>query len=501
MPALTELLDKPIRVPTGEAVALLQDLVVRVPQSEQSPAAAAAVASAGTALAVASPAEVYPPVIGLVARLKSLRGARLVFIPWDKVSQMDTNGVALNSPAVNLRRFEQRESELVLKKELFDRQVMDVEGRRVVRINDLDLAYADGLYRLVAVDVGPGALLRRAVGPRLGERVASFVRRETGAKTPLIDWAQVAPVHGGPEGIDTDGALRLRVPRERLALMEPADLARVVEQLTPQQGAALLDELDEATAADTLEELEDEQQGQLLRVMDPERAADLLEEMEPDEATDALQNVSAEEAADLLKRMDRDDAEDVQELLGYPEDSAGGIMTTEYVAVPEWANATEVRAAMRAQAQRAASDTDDPLPDALPEIYVVVEDEPPRRAPTLKRNGARSRPSSGQPAPSTTEQRKLSLWTEGRLVGVVSLRDLLLAEPEAPIRAVMRPVECMAHPLDNERDVARLIADEDLVALPIVDDAGKMLGIVTVDDAIDVILPTAWKKRIPRRFH
>ena len=499
MPALTELLDKPIRVPTGEAVALLQDVVVRVPQPDQSPAVTAAAASAGTALAVASPAEVYPPVIGLVARLKTLRGARQVFIPWDKVSQMDTSGVALNSPAMNLRRFEQRDGELVLKKGLFDRQVMDVEGRRVVRINDLDLAYADGVYRLVAVDVGPGALLRRAVGPRLGERVASFVRRETGAKPPLIDWAQVAPVQGGPDG--SDGALRLRVPRERLALMEPADLARVVEQLTPKEGAALLDELDEAIAADTLEELEDEQQGQLLRVMDPERAADLLEEMEPDEATDALQNVTAEEAADLLKRMDREDAEDVQELLGYPEDSAGGIMTTEYVAVAEWANVTEVRAAMRAQAQRAARDQDDPLPDALPEIYVVVEDEPPKRAPAVKRNGARTRPTAGKPTPTATEQRHLSLWTEGRLVGVVSLRDLLLAEPEAPIREVMHPVECVAHPLDNERDVARLIADEDLVALPIVDDAGKMLGIVTVDDAIDVILPTAWKKRIPRRFH
>jgi Mg/Co/Ni transporter MgtE len=86
-------------------------------------------------------------------------------------------------------------------------------------------------------------------------------------------------------------------------------------------------------------------------------------------------------------------------------------------------------------------------------------------------------------------------------VGVVSLRDLLLADPQATMEQVMRPVESIARPLDEERDVARLIADEDLVALPVVDDVGKMLGIVTVDDAIDVILPTAWKKRMPRAFH
>ncbi len=488
MASLTELLDKPIQAPTGEEVALLQDLVVRTPDEN----------------AVEGP-DVYPVVVGLVAKFKAVRGSRRIFIPWNRVAEMTTAGVRLNSPALNLRQFEQRPGELVLRSGLFDRQVVDVEGRRVVRINDLDLAPSEGQYRLVAVDVGPNAMLRRLVGPRLGDRVNQLVRHESSSRPQLIDWAQVAPAADNAY-ID---ALQLRVPRERLALMQPAHLAHIVEQLTPKAGAALLTELDDAHAADALEELDDEQRGRLLREMDPERAADVLEEMEPDEAADALQNVTSEEAADLLGRMEREEAEDVATLLGYPEDSAGGIMTTEYVAVPDWATVGAVIELMRAQAKAAATGADDPLPEALPEVYVVIEDTPPARvapvrrpamrARTGARNGARSRPNASQTV--AAEPRPFTLWMEGRLVGVVSLRDLLLADPQAQMMNVMRPVECIARPLDEERDVARLIADEDLVALPVVDDEGKMLGIVTVDDAIDVILPTAWKKRIPRAFH
>jgi Mg/Co/Ni transporter MgtE len=336
-----------------------------------------------------------------------------------------------------------------------------------------------------------------------------------GRKAPLIDWKMVVPVTGaapsdgsegtnGGNGAASAGAVRLRVPRDRLALLRPADLADLLEQLTPQQGAELLEDVDDARAADTLEELEDEQQAQILRAMDKERAADVLEEMEPDEAADALQGVSDEEAADLLARMDREEAAEVQELLGYPEDSAGGIMTTEYISVPEWAAVGEVIAALRQRQKAAASDQDDPLPGALPEIYVIAEDRPPVR-PGMRRSISRPRngrtngraPSAG---PLVTPRGPLTLEAEGHLVGVVSVRDLLLSDPEMPLTQIMRPADCIAHPLDKERDVARLIADEDFVALPIVDDEGKMLGIVTVDDAIDVILPTAWKKRMPHRY-
>src|SRR5262245_6126295 len=147
MPALTELLDKPIRDPSGDAVAKLADLVVHIPPDTEP--------DRGKTV------DLYPPVVGLVARLKGLRGSRDVFIPWDQVQHMDTEGAVLASPALNLRRFARRAGELVLRGSLFDRQVVDVEGRRLVRINDLDLSERNGVWRLVAADVGPTAAVRR----------------------------------------------------------------------------------------------------------------------------------------------------------------------------------------------------------------------------------------------------------------------------------------------------------------------------------------------------
>jgi magnesium transporter len=476
MPALTEFLDKPVRDPNGEAVAALHDLVVRLPQIEMP----------------ANAMDTYPPVIGLVARVKGPRGSRDIFIPWEEIKSLTTEGAELATQQVNMRRFQRRDGEMVLREGLFDRQVVDLEGRRVVRINDLDLARRGEQWRLVAVDISPSALLRRMGWARVGQAVTAAFGRDFARKAPLIDWSQVAPVAN--EG---EGALRLRVPRARLEVMRPADLARLVEQLTPQQGAKFLDDLDEARAADTLEELEDEQQGQILRAMDPERAADLLEEMEPDEATDALQSITMEEAEDLLKRMDREEASEVQELLGWPEDSAGGIMTTDYISVPEWATVEEIIEALRARAKAAANDVEDPLPEGLMEIFVVSGEGPtPVRVNGLK---GRSRPRTGPIVPAARPG--IQLEAEGKLEGRASLRDLLLADPSARIMDIARPVPQVAHPLDNERDVAHTIADDDLLALPVVDDQGALLGIVTVDDAIDVILPTAWKKRIPRLFH
>jgi CBS domain-containing protein len=483
MTALTEFLGKPIRDPDGEAVASLHDLVVRINADGATPQADSQ-ADGKT--------DGFPPVIGLVARVKSPGGHRDVFIPWEHVTGLNTKGAQLSSPVMNLLRFTRREGEIVLREGLFDKQLVDVEGRRVVRVNDLDLAQQlDGTWALVGVDVSPAALLRRAGMMRLSKRVG---------KPALISWTQVIPV--ADKRADEGEALRLRVPRDKLALVPPADLARMVEQLTPQQGADLLTDLDEAQVADTMEELEDEQQGQLLRAMDPERAADVLEEMEPDEATDALQSVSDEEAADLLKRMSKEDADEVQELLGYPEDSAGGLMTTYYVSIPDWATAGEVRVALRNQARAATADEDDPLPDALSEIYVVADGKPARaKTPShlsggRPRNGARSQPVGA----NEPEGRTVSVWSEGRLVGVLTLRDLLLADQNTPISVIMTKPRRVGHPLDNQHDAARIIAEDDLLALPIVDDQGILLGVVSVDDAIDVILPTAWKKRIPRVY-
>jgi CBS domain-containing protein len=510
MTVLTELLDTPIRDPQGEEVARLHDLVVRSLVNGADDGKDAGAAPAAAPDAQSAPVDVYPPVIGIVARMNARHGSRDVFVPWEKVERMDARGVKLATPALNLERFARRPGELVLRDSLFDRQVVDVEGRRVVRINDLDVRETGGVWRLVAVDVSFAGVLRRAGGSWLERRLGSFMGREAENRSPLIDWAQVIPV--ADSGASEGGDLRLRVPRNRLDLLHPADLARVVEQMTPQQGAEFLSGFDDARAADTLEELEDEQQAHVLRAMDPERAADVLEEMEPDEATDALQSFTPEEAAELLGRMDPEEASEVQELLHYSEDSAGGLMTNDYVAVPVWATVGGVLTALRARARAAAHDEADPLPAALPEIY-IVDDTP---APPAGEHAAEpapapepaTAPATADGAAPTGEARRpanpasapVPLEAEGRLVGVLALRDLLLAYPETKLHEIMRTDPPAAGPGDSAREAARLIAEDDLVTLPVVDDAGRLLGIVTVDDAIDVILPNAWKKRLPRTY-
>jgi magnesium transporter len=213
--------------------------------------------------------------------------------------------------------------------------------------------------------------------------------------------------------------------------------------------------------------------------------------MEPDEAADALQalqGVDTEQATDLLGRMDRDEAADVEELVAYPSDTAGGLMTTDYIAVMAEMTVGQVLETLRARAQAAAAGEADPVPEALQEIYVVEQ------VKTGPRPGGLNRESS------LVAGSALSLESEGRLVGLVAMRDLVLSDTASRLSVVMHQADAVAHPLDDARQVARLMADEDLIALPVVDDDGVLLGVVTIDDAIDVILQASWRQRLPRRF-
>ncbi len=492
MLSLSEVLDVAIRDPAGTAVARLHDVIVRVDPDERA----------------TQPTELYPPVIGLVAHGPARAGAGDVhlFISWTRVDNLGVTGVQLNEPLTSARAIRRHADELPLREAVLDRFVVDIAGRRLVRVNDLLLDEDNRTWRLVAVDGGTGALVRRLglgrLGQRLGQRLAARWGRpgSVGEPAPLLDWAQVVPVTDGAPSAGENLVAR-RVRRARLRQLAPADLAHIVGDLTPRQGAALLDALDPGHAADTLEEFEDEDQARLLRAMDPERAADVLEAMEPDEAADALQGVSDEEQANLLARMDREQAAEVEELAGYPPDSAGGLMTTDYVSVPETVLLGAVARALRERVRAAARGEDDPLPDALPEIYVIAVVAPGEAHVPLAtgrgsaRDGLDARRSRGADDPGL-----LSLRAQGRLVGSVHLRDLFLSDPDAPLTSVMQRQGRVAHPADRARDAARVIAEDDLVALPVVDQEGTLLGIVTVDDAMDVILPAAWKQRVPHRF-
>lgn len=377
----------------------------------------------------------YPPLHGLVVRAGKFRR----FVPMRDVASLDAAGVRLRRDDLAAEEFRRRPGEVLLAGDVLDRQLIDVNGVRVVRANDAAVARGGADYVLVGVDVSGKGLVRR-IGPR---RLVGNLQGD------LIDWSVVEPL--ASEAPD----VRLNLPHERLAKLHPSDIARIVDALAYPQGAEIVQALDDATAADTLEEIDERRQADLLEALPAERAADILEEMAPDAAADVLDAMAGDQARDLLERMDADEASEVKLLLSYPEDTAGGIMTTDYVVALAEETTTQAVEYIRGQLDK---------PDLV--YYVYVVDDPDNQ----------------------------------RLLGVVSLRDLLLAQPDQPLREYMRRTPREVQPTASAAEAARVMTEYNLLALPVTDEQGRMLGLVTADDALEVLLPEAMKRHVPRLF-
>jgi CBS domain-containing protein/sporulation protein YlmC with PRC-barrel domain len=385
------------------------------------------------------PREQFPAVQWAIVRAPD--GERIV--RWADLERVDRH-YRLKESAVPPAPGELPPEALRLGRDLLDKQIVDTHGAKVVRVNDLQLDdKKDGRLRLVGADVGLRGLLRRMGGEHAAERVAGVV----GRKLPrgIIPWHLVEQLETPQQNV------RLTLPHRKLALLHPADIADIVEEMTADERRAVFDELDVETAADTLGEVEPEMQASIVGDLDGERAADILEEMDPDEAADLLQDLPEETREELIELMDEEEGADVEELLAYPAESAGGIMTTDFLALPR--DLTTGQAIERLRELK---------PDPALVYYLYVVDG------------------------------------EGKLDGNVSLRDLVVAPPETPLSEVMN-ANVLRVPADmNKEDVASLIAKYDLLALPVVDARRKLLGTVTVDDVIDFMLPHGWKKRSQR---
>ncbi|HME81576.1 MAG TPA: CBS domain-containing protein [Candidatus Eremiobacteraceae bacterium] len=387
--------------------------------------------------------ESFPPVTGIYVKC---RDGIIRYAPFSAVRTMSDKAIILNQAPHDKAYAPSADDELLLNRELLDKQILDVDGRKVVRVNDLKLVPTGEHLRLIAVDVGLAGLLRRLGLHALGRRWLERASRP-GLRQALISWDAVAPL----SSVGPGDAVRLRLPHDRIERIHPADLAAIIEDLNTKDQASLLSSLPEDTAAEALEQLDVDTQLSILEDLQPDRAADIIENMSSDDAADLLGEVEPEVQQQLLGLMQPQEAQDVRELLGHDEDTAGGIMTTEYLSVPLGVTVAQTFEHIRNAAEDA---------ELVYYIYVLNEHE--------------------------------------HILGVLSLRDLLKSPPDAPITGVMN-TDVVTVAVDASREeVATTIARYDFVAVPVVDDAGIMRGIITVDDVIDVLLPERLRKMIPR---
>ena len=404
---LTRMLGKPVVDADGERIGVISDIAI-------------------------STGEVFPRVTSLAFVGP---GKTPFMLSWRKfVAGVDDDRVTLNASRDQLRFSYLQPDEVLLSHDLLDKQIVDTQGMKVVRVNDLKLSESRGQLRLLGAEVGVRGVLR-SLWPPL-ETAAAAISRLFGRplSESIIAWNYM-------DLLDRDlSHVKLSVTHKRLHELHPADVADVLEQLSPSQRARVFEHLDNDQAADAISELEDELQADVLDDLTVERASDILGIMDPDDAADVLGDLSYDKAETLLHLMGVREARLVRKLLGYREKSAGGIMTPEVTTVTEDMTVLEVLTQLRGT----AGDLGD-----IYYIYVV------------------------------DEKRVLD--------GVISLRDLIVSSPETRVADIVERELFTVGPDDDQEQVAEMMSKYDLLALPVVDESGRILGIVTVDDALDVM--------------
>jgi magnesium transporter len=353
---------------------------------------------------------------------------------YDQVASVAPGSVRLNVGEKALEEYRPNEAWLAIQKDLLDQQIIDTNGRKVVRVNDLNLTEhrTNGSVelRVSQADVG----LTGAVG-RLLQGVASpsVIRRIQGKlPTRTILWEFVNLIEPDPLR-----RIKLRVSHQKLANLHPADLADILEDLSTEERQSIIDSLDEETAAETLAELDHRLRGQIVEKLDPEKAADIIEEMQPDQAADLLADLPPETSRGLLAEMPQAGARDVRALLKFDENSAGGMMNTQFIFVSESASREEVIDWIR------SNDVDTEQLDA---VFLV---DP-----------------------------------EAKFSGLVVLGRLLLAQGGQPMSSLKSEPVVSIKPDENEKEVFELFDKYNLRILAVVDDNGLPIGAITVDDVV-----------------
>jgi CBS domain-containing protein len=369
-----------------------------------------------------------------VTGVKARIGSREVFVPAGQIAQIEPGKLQLSGEQVDLGRFERRQGEVLLRQDLLGHRLVNVVGARLVRADDIVLGHVEEWWRVVGIDTSFRSLLRRLLPPGL---------RKRGKVRPFLDWESVEPFVGHVP------TARLRMGR--LAKLHPAQLADLVEAASHEEGEEIIAAVgdDRELEADVFEELDPEHQVEFLRERPDEEAARVLAAMEVDDAADLVGELDQERREPLLKLLPWRQQRKIRTLLGYNPATAGGLMSPDFVSLRESASVTEALDALRRT--------------ELPEETVTTV---------------------------------LILDESGRLSGLVSVVMLLKQEPVAHLSEVMSPAPLTLSPDEDLADIAIKMADYDLTLAPVVDDDGQLLGIVTVDDLLELMIPDDWRRRI-----
>jgi CBS domain-containing protein len=404
---LSTFLRRPIFDQDGDRIGRVQDLVARLGD------------------------DAHPPIVGVVIRIEG----RNLYVPIRKIGGLSEGRMTFEGPRVDLRRFERRPGELLLAEDLLARHLINLVRGRLIIANEIEIAQIDGRWEVVGVDPGRRPFFRRVLGQRMGQRVKS---------ESMVDFASIEPF------VAHVPSARLRIPYRKLSKLHPAQIADLVEQASHEEGEEIIEAvgLDRELEADVFEELDVTHQLEFLESRTDVDAARLLSRMEPDNAADLISEIDQDRRLPILEHLPTAQQEKVRNLLSYNADTAGGMMNTDFVSVPETATVAEALEAIRTSTAPAES---------LHAVFVLDEN--------------------------------------GLPIGAAGVAPLVRARGGELALSVARTQMTFVHPHWDLHRVARKMSDFNLTVLPVLDEEdGKMIGVITVDDLLEELLPQGWRR-------
>jgi magnesium transporter len=403
MPYISELLHKQVTDSSDSLVGRLEDILISPKNGE------------------------FSPLKFLVIRAKD---KTLSFVPFEFVENFNSTEIRLKNLFLNIAKKElPKEIFIYLKKEVLDRQIVDISGTRIVRVDDLRIGNFEGKMSVLGIDTSFRGLMRR-IG------LDNFILSKF-FKAHFIDWRQAQLLDGGP--------LQLNSPGKNFTHLHPADLANIVEELDVKRGTNLLTSLDEKQAAKVLEELDTDQQNIFVKYLGPEKAVKILAEMSSDEITDLAKTFSESEASEFFSKLGIK-SQNIKKLIEYGDNTAGGLMSVEFVSMLTTATAEEAIEEVKKQS---------PIFRSI--FFVYVTDE------------------------------------EGKFEGVVSLRRMITAKQGATMKDLAKNLRShlILRPTDKIQKIIKLMTRYNLFSAAVVDKNKKLVGVVTIDDVMNQLFPSA----------